>query len=95
MQVETSLLQLEGGNIKNEVPIIGLNDKFYLDRGKFDNITRKRFVLSSAGIGENCHIICQEKDMQVSTDNDSLNLFNLSNKMIGTTYYIVSIKYLS
>ncbi|KAL5260484.1 hypothetical protein ACHWQZ_G010579 [Mnemiopsis leidyi] len=64
LQVETSLLQLEGGNINNEVPIVGLNDKFYLERGKFDNITRKRFVLSSAGIGENCHIICQEKDMQ-------------------------------
>ena len=61
-----SLFQLEGGNIRNEAPIIGLNNsEFKVERGRFDSITRKRFVLSTAGIGDNCHIVCQEKDLQV------------------------------
>ena len=28
-------------------------------------MTRKRFVLSTAKIGDNCHIVCHEKDLQV------------------------------
>ncbi|XP_063680134.1 piwi-like protein 1 [Bolinopsis microptera] len=63
LNVETSLLQLQGGNIGAEQVI---NEKFKIDRGSFDRMTRSRFVISSAGIKDNCHIICNSRDMPLA-----------------------------
>ena len=60
--METSLLQLQGSNIGAEQVI---NEKVKVDRGSFDRMTRSRFVISSAGIKDNCHIICNSRDMPV------------------------------
>ena len=57
------MLQLQGGNIDNEVQI---NERFKIERGSFDKMTRTRFVLKSAGINDNCHIICTSKDLPVT-----------------------------
>ena len=66
--MSSDLVKLKGRRQPPEQIIIANNGTFPCDAKKesFDNITRKKFVISSADINDNYVVICTSKDRAVS-----------------------------